>query len=477
MRLGELLVADGILTDEQVQTALRAQVMWGGRLGTNLVELGSVDLDALSGALGRQHVRPAALARHFERVDRELQRLLSPDFADRFSCVPLCRVGEERNVVVAVAGPLDTRGQAIIAEELAINPAQIIQAVAAELRIRYHLERVYNIPRGARFLRSRGPSIPAFPYAEAPDVQDSTPDVAIPELTEDDGLTSPIQLPVTVPVHVPVFRPSPVPVPESVPESVPDRVEPAVEPAVGRTPTPPPPPAVGRVPTGELDDLAIQPSPQPVAPPPAPEEDGRDRRRYVRTLADMVDAGVPTGLDHKTLGRIAIRRVTVNAEPRGATPDSGTFPDATRAIRRATDRDHVAELAMEAIDRFTPTCEAAMLLVVRGEVAIGWKGFVRGAAPPPELAVPFEDKSLIVLACKNVTARCSAEDLAPIDRLLLEAFGRTSGDLVVVPVVIAGQVTCMIAIATAPDAPVAAVEAVAAAAGAAFARLMRDASR
>ena len=37
MRLGELLIATGELTAHQIEQAVRAQVMWGGRLGTNLV--------------------------------------------------------------------------------------------------------------------------------------------------------------------------------------------------------------------------------------------------------------------------------------------------------------------------------------------------------------------------------------------------------------------------------------------------------
>src|SRR5213075_2205969 len=61
-RLGELLVAAGLLTVEQVERALRAQVLWGGRLGTNIVELHYLDLDPLSKVLGRQHQMPAALS-------------------------------------------------------------------------------------------------------------------------------------------------------------------------------------------------------------------------------------------------------------------------------------------------------------------------------------------------------------------------------------------------------------------------------
>src|SRR4051794_38026205 len=155
-RPGELLVAAGLLTPEQVEQALRAQVMWGGRLGTNLIELHYLELDPLAVALGRQHRLPAALARHFEKADPALQHLLSPDFAERFSCVPLLRMGPEQHVVVASLAPLQPRQLAIIADELAVDIRQLVPAIAAELRIRYQLERVYGVRRAARFLRARG---------------------------------------------------------------------------------------------------------------------------------------------------------------------------------------------------------------------------------------------------------------------------------------------------------------------------------
>src|SRR5215813_11314459 len=119
-RLGELLVAAGLLTVEQVEQALRAQVMWGGRLGTNLVELHFLDLDPLSKALGRQHRLPAVLARHFEKADPDLQRMLSPEFAERFSCMPVLRMGPDRHIVIASLSPLAPRQLAIIADELAV---------------------------------------------------------------------------------------------------------------------------------------------------------------------------------------------------------------------------------------------------------------------------------------------------------------------------------------------------------------------
>src|SRR5215510_2327514 len=100
-RLGELLVAGGLLTIEQVEQALRAQVMWGGRLGTNLIELGYLDLDTLSSVLGRQHRLPAALARHFDKADPDLQRRLDADIAERYSVVPIRAAGQKKMLVYA----------------------------------------------------------------------------------------------------------------------------------------------------------------------------------------------------------------------------------------------------------------------------------------------------------------------------------------------------------------------------------------
>jgi hypothetical protein len=199
---------------------------------------------------------------------------------------------------------------------------------------------------------------------------------------------------------------------------------------------------------------------------------GRERRTYVRTLADAGNDLEGQAL----LGRIAIRKVAVGSAPR--VMSGATLGEATRAIRRSTGRDRVGDLVIDTLDRFAPACEAAILLVVRGATAIGWKGFVRGGGALGEIAVPMEDGGLVPRAVElNVTMRKACSELEAIDRLLLASLGRQGGDLVVVPIAIGDQVMCLIAIATAENASLASAEPIAAAAGAAFARLMRDASR
>lgn len=522
-RLGELLVAAGLLTTEQVEQALRAQVLWGGRLGTNLVELHYLELDPLSKALGRQHRVPAALARHFEKADPELQRMLSPELAERFSCVPLLRMGPEGHVVVASLAPLQPRQIAVLADELRVDAPRLVPAIAAELRIRYQLERVYRIRRAARFLRARGKSIPPFPaFRTLPVAPEAEVDPAAPILP-----TSTREMAVYRPEHEGRLRD--VATTGEIAAAL-ARLDP-IEPA---EPLAPPDPLAPATPLAPADDIAVTaplarleaaPSPtgavhdraatEPSAPPiadaditdddllpvevvaPGEADDelgvsphaeladdlavpegidddagGRERRTYVRTIADA-----PSGDTERTLlGRIAIRKVAIGSAPRIMA--GATLGEATRAIRRSTGRDRVADLVIDTLDRFAPACDAAILLVIRGATAIGWKGFQRSGSGLGEIAVPMDEAGLVPRAAElNVTLRGTSGELAAIDQLLLSSLGRSDGDLVIVPISIAEQVMCVIAIATALAAPIACAEPIAAAAGAAFARLMRDASR
>ncbi len=455
-RLGELLVAAKLLTAEQVEQALRAQVMWGGRLGTNLIELGFLDLDTLSVALGRLHGQPAALARHFEKADRALQQLLSPDVAERFSCVPLARTGAKGDspglVAFVSVEPLPAKGLAIVADELGVTPDQLLPSIAAELRIRYHLERVYAIPRGTRFLRSKGKTIPPFPTF--------TIDIDLGGSDDEPTLRQRAAAAVTTPYT------HPTPSADNVLD-------------------------FSAIAVLEDDALAV-----PVVPV-VDEPSGRERRRYVRTITDSPVIISAEPLDRHALGRIAIKKVAVTAtgEPsdttpmpmaavataphrQGAVPGFATLGEATRAVRRGTDRDTVGELVMSTIEKFVPTCEAALLLVVRGELAIGWKGFARTGSHVPEIGVPLCEPGLVPRVLQRAQSmRSPITDLTPIDRLLVGSLAQQVGDLVVVPVAIGGQVMCLIAMVTARDEPIASTESIAAAAGAAFARLMRDASR
>jgi len=152
MRIGERLIAEGLVTPEQVEQALRGQIVHGGRLGTNLVERLYIQLDTLAEALGRQHDMPAALQRHFDLCDASVQRELTPEVAARWHAIPIGRVSEDPpQVAVAVSDPLTDDGEKALS--LALG-APIVAAIAPELRILYYLEKIYGVERLNRFMRA-----------------------------------------------------------------------------------------------------------------------------------------------------------------------------------------------------------------------------------------------------------------------------------------------------------------------------------
>jgi hypothetical protein len=453
-RLGELLVSAGLLTPEQLEQALRAQIMWGARLGTNLVELGFIDLDALSSALAQQHRLPAALARHFENVDMELQRRLSPQLAEMYACLPLTRVGPKRQIVIATSSPLTKKALARIADDLEVDPFSLIPSIAAELRIRYQLERVYNIFRSARFVRSPGKTIPPFPQFIIDDADpESDPDILLEPLLM--GAT-PVAIVAESDVTVPFLAKSgaEAAVDELAIESVADDDADTVS-----------QPSIEVIATlKSLDELEAPPSDTP----PLDEASLRERRRYLQTIADESA--------DRQIGRIAIRRVAIALEPDQT--EGTTLGQATRAIRRAKDRDKVAELAMSALFRFATSCDAALFLVIRGDAATAWKGFNRTGAPTPELGVPLDQPGLVPRAiANNATQVATTAELSPIDQLLLVSLGQARGELAVVPVSIGGSVMCVLAMVSASDSAIMTAESIAAATGAAFSRMIRDAAR
>jgi hypothetical protein len=419
--LGELLIIDGLLTQEQVEEGLRAQVMWGARLGTNLVELGMLDLDELSRALGRLHGLPAALSRHFAQADRALQILLRAELAAQHECVPVMRAGH-KHIVIASASPLDDAALAQVADDLAVDPARLVLSVSAELRIRFQLERVYGITRDQRFLRSRGV----------------------------ESHSTMLQLRPTVPS-----------------EHAEPRSELSTLAALPRRTADVPPEAIAAL----AEALARE--------PPKPEPVSDDRRTYLRTLADVL-AEHPD--QHSVMARVLrhSRQIDVVTAEGFATAALGaSIEDAEVAIRRAVDRDMLSRRVIGAVAHFVPACASALLVVVRGDAAVSWSGFCRDGTQLPPLAVPLDQVGLVpAVMRRRATARGQSGNLSAIDFLLLASLGSHFGDLVVAPIAVERQVVAAI-VAVVPDhrAPVANLEPICSAAGMALSRLLRDAGR
>ncbi|WP_233612116.1 general secretion pathway protein GspE [Corallococcus sp. AB045] len=103
MRLGELLVKDGLVSAAGLEEALESQVVHGGRLGTNLVELGLLSEQDLAKALGRLH--NCAYASGEMVPDPKAVALVNPNEADDKEYLPMR--ADATRLSVAVLNPHD----------------------------------------------------------------------------------------------------------------------------------------------------------------------------------------------------------------------------------------------------------------------------------------------------------------------------------------------------------------------------------
>ena len=148
MKLGEMLVRDGRLSEPQLEAALKYQARDGGRLGTILVEHGFIDLEALTVYLGLELGIPIATGAMLERAKRAAVRLLQPAHSFKHKCVPL--VVQDRQLIAAIEDPHDF---ATLEALTTITGYRVLPRVAPELRIYYYIERYYGVPRPARFVK------------------------------------------------------------------------------------------------------------------------------------------------------------------------------------------------------------------------------------------------------------------------------------------------------------------------------------
>ncbi len=190
MRLGELLVRDGRLTEAQLDAALKHHARDGGRIGTVLVEHGLIDLEALTLYLGLEFAVPIATGAMLERAKLAAVRLLQPQQAFKYKIVPL--VVQDRQLIAAVEDPHDFASLDAVSS---IIGYRVLPRVAPELRIYYYVERYYGVARAARFVK----------FGDLPRGSDEAPSAGLPAPPLP-GLPPPPAAPIAAPGPRPHLR-------------------------------------------------------------------------------------------------------------------------------------------------------------------------------------------------------------------------------------------------------------------------------
>jgi len=92
VRLGEILLKESLITQDQLDKALEFQRSNGGKLGSCLTRMGFITDDDITGVLSRQYGVPSINLKYYE-IDPNVIKLIPQDTALRYQVVPLSRVG------------------------------------------------------------------------------------------------------------------------------------------------------------------------------------------------------------------------------------------------------------------------------------------------------------------------------------------------------------------------------------------------
>jgi hypothetical protein len=169
-KIGDLLVQNGLIREEQLDQALQAQLVFGGRLGTNLVELGFITTATLAQFLATQLGMACLLPSQLTDVPQAVLDAVDPETASRYMVFPIA--ADRRTLHLAMADPTDLRAVDEVAFRTGFNVAPV---VAPELLVVYALERFYHVKRANRFLRFT-PTLNAL----AATLAEETPEEAAP---------------------------------------------------------------------------------------------------------------------------------------------------------------------------------------------------------------------------------------------------------------------------------------------------------
>jgi len=138
MRIGDLLIREGLISKEQLDQALLEQKQNGTRVGYNLVKLGFVPEIELTKVLAKQYKMPAVDLSKFA-VDPKIARLIPGEMAMKNLVLPLKRDG--RTLTVAMADPTN---MGVLEDLKFITRYDIFPVIAGEFTIRNVLEKIFE---------------------------------------------------------------------------------------------------------------------------------------------------------------------------------------------------------------------------------------------------------------------------------------------------------------------------------------------
>lgn len=315
-KLGQLLVARGWITVQQLTRALQNQSIVGGRLGTCLIEIDALSEDLLLKGLSEQLGVLAASVDDLRRIPEEVLALLPDKLARRCRAIPFRLEGSRLDLAM-----MDARNLAC-QDEIAFATGKRVKIhVAHELRILEALERYYREESPSRFSLlverlNRARYFWEKSGEKSAEQTESATTLAAP-LTDLLG-SRPVRIepapplpelpraarPAAVPRPVPAAPGPRIPTPAPPPVAAPAPAA-AAAPAGGPALRPSPVTRPLTVPLTEEERAALVPLPQTLEPPPAPAPARPEPLPEPSTFEEL-EKVLEATLDRERVGRIVI---------------------------------------------------------------------------------------------------------------------------------------------------------------------------
>jgi hypothetical protein len=402
-KLGQLLVARGWITVQQLTRALKNQNVAGGRLGTCLLEMDALTEELLLKGLSEQLGVPAADADEMRGIPDEVLALVPEKLARRCRAVPF-RV-EGGRLDLALMDPRNLSAQ----DEIAFASGKRVKVfVAEEIRILEALERHYHEECPSRF------GLVLDRLNRARFLWEKPAEKALPHSGEE--LLAPLDSPFAPPPKLnlaPDLPPPPAPRP--APPVDPDLFSAAKlfppKPAPAGAPEPAPAPV---------------PAAAPAAPPAvAPEAPAVD-------AAEAPEPAPPVPMRSQSVSLTPAERAELGAfswiEPAAADrslPAPTTLDEAAEELAKATDLEEVARLLLGYLGR---DHRRAAIFQVSRERITGWR--VHGTGIDREafaaFSIGFDQPSLFLNLRHNSGIYFGPLPPMPAHRQLARTWG---GDL------------------------------------------------
>jgi len=129
-RLGEILIKNGVLTEEHLKNALEIQKNEGGLIGEVIVKLGFAKEEEIAHCLSLQFGFPYLPLENYE-VSKEIVNLVPKSVAAHYCLVTLDKIGA--TLTIAIANPLNVQAIEDL-EDLTHCDIQIFVSTPSDIR-------------------------------------------------------------------------------------------------------------------------------------------------------------------------------------------------------------------------------------------------------------------------------------------------------------------------------------------------------